>query len=49
MKPNWNKPWDSGGEIGRLISPFKKVVKVVKTVGKQLSKKKRKKKAQGKK
>lgn len=43
MKPNWNKPWDSGGgEIGRLTSPFRKVAKAV---GKQLSKKKRKKRA----
>ena len=27
MKPDWNKPWGgAGGEIDRLVKPFKKLI-----------------------
>ncbi len=43
MKPNWNKPWDTGGgELGRLTSPLRKVANKVKNLVKK--KKKRNKK-----
>lgn len=43
MKPDWNKPWDSGeGELGRLTSPFRKIgKKIIREVKKKRKAKKK--------